>query len=235
MLHRIYRLVRVPDVPLPKRSINLDLDTGQVKIRNLQTPDLTLEQLDVRVPDAGHLVENMVSIQSLLSGKGKLALPSLESLESSPIQVEAARLRLPEETVNQALQQIGGPLLADKGIMDAAVALEDGNRVVLTGTLDKLIDVPFRIEGRMSAAEGNQVRFSLEKTRVLGFVPVPRLVTDIFTAIASRDLEKANVRQQGDDFLVDVGAFLPKNVAMGLKNVSAHDGYLMVEAGPAQP
>lgn len=229
--------MRVPDVPRKKdgpwgpqsRTISLDLDTGDVQIRNLKTPDLTLEQLDVRVPEAGHLVENMVNIQSLLAGKGKLELPSLKSLETSPIQVESARLKLPEETVNQALQGIGGPILAEKGIMDAAIALEEG-KVVLTGTLDKLIDVPFRLEGRLSAAPANQLRFSLEKAKVLGFLPVPRLVTDIFTSMASREMEKANVRQDGDDFLIDAGAFLPKNVAVGLKNITAHDGYLMVEA-----
>jgi len=234
--------VRVPNVPLTNdgpwgprpRTISLDLDTGDVQIRNLKTPDLTLEELDVRVPEAGHLVENMVNIQSLLAGKGKLELPSLKSLETAPVAVEAARIKLPEETVNEALQQIGGPILAEKGIVDASIALEEG-KIVVSGTLDKLIDVPFRIEGALSAANDKQLRFSLEKTRVLGFLPVPRLVTDIFTAMASREMEKANVRQEGDDFLLDVGAFLPKNVAVGLKSISAHDGYLMVEAGPPQP
>ena len=228
--------MRVPNVPRKQdgpwgplgRTISLDLDTGQVQIRNLQTPDLKIEHLEVRLPEAGHLIENMVNVQSLLKGK----MPSLQGLEKSPIQVEAGRIKLPEETVNQALQQIGGPLLADKGIMDAAISLEEGNRVVLTGTLDKLIDVPFRVEGQLSAANDKQVRFSLEKTKVMGFLPVPRLLTDIFTAMASRDLEKANVQQQGDDFLVDVGAFLPKNVSVGLKSIEAHDGYLLVEAGP---
>ena len=207
-------------------GLTTDFAANRVSIRNLKTPELAIDSLDVHVPQLGSLAADLLKVSSLVNSSKSVQLPSLKGFEKTPLEVESAHLRLPEKTINQIVGQ-----MRPAGVSNLNLTLGEQGKVKLTGSKDGLLSIPFEVQGTVSRENDEQVRFSLEKTRVLGFLPVPRLMTDIFASLASHTMSQLHVEKKGDDFLLNAGAFLPSNIDMGLKAVTTQDGYLIVEAG----
>jgi hypothetical protein len=132
-------------------------------------------------------------------------------------------MEISESTLNQVLAK-----REVEGMSDLRVRLGEGGRIRLNGIAEKLIPVPFEVEGRLSA-EGSALRFQLQRTRVAGFLPIPNLMTNFFASLASREMAAMHVRQQGDDYRVDLKPFLPAGIELEIDRITSEPGTLRVE------
>ena len=210
-----------------QRGLHIDLEKEKLRVRDLGTPELQIDRLDVSIPGLAKIADPLLHLSNFTKPGAALPHPDMSQLDSMPMTVEDAHVRLPENSLNQVLKEV-----AVDGTSDLKIQLGQDGDMKLKGNVKKsFLRLPFSVEGHLQSAGDKSVSFNLEKTKIGGFIPVPRLVTDIFACLASQQLAKAHVHQDGDDFVVDMAGYIPKNVNVAIHNVTTQDGFLVVDAG----
>lgn len=210
-----------------RQGIQLDLQRDEVTLRGVATSEVAIDNLQVSIPGVGKAVPQLVQVSNVTNQQGKMQLPSLASFEKFPIQVQAMQIRVPESTLNRVLSQ--RPV---EGLSDLHLQVGDAGRLQLSGYAHKVFPIPFSVSGRVSAAGGSKLRFEVEKARVAGFLPVPRLMMNLFASLASREMAQMNVQQEGGAFVVDSRGFLPANVSVGIDSVQTRAGEVTLRKDP---
>lgn len=206
--------------------IRLDPGAGKLVIKDLTTPDYSVDRLKVKTEGLGDQLE-----LDAFMADGKPALPPLEKYKDMAIEVEDLKARIPEATINRTATSAGAEALAKNGIQDLDIRIGEGGRLTVSGKVDKLIDIPFELTGKLSVGDGGALRFELEKSHIFGVVPVPKLVMGLAASMTGSKLEKVGVRQQDNTFEFDVNSLLPPNIRMGLTNIDSRQGELILEGG----
>lgn len=153
-------------------------------------------------------------------------MPDLARFAKYPMQVQTLDMSINQKALNEVLSR-----QKVDGMSDLQLEVGEGGKLRLSGIANQLIDVPF-VEGRVSAAGGTKVRFELEKTRLGGWLPVPRLMTDLFASLAAGEMARLNVTQQDDGaFVADIKAFLPPNIGLTIDEVRTRQGQIQVRTG----
>ena len=207
-------------------GIHVNLDKDEVGLQNVQAAALHIDKLDVSVPGLKKMLDPLLDPTSLSAGSTP-KLPDISQLEKTPITVQDAHVRLPQSAVNQVLSHT-----EVSGVSGLSMSVGDGGELDLKGTAhESILSLPFDVKGHIEADGPEKIRFSVQNTTIGGFLPVPKLVTGLFASLASRELAKAHVEQQGTDFLVDVGGYIPANVNVGLRGITTQNGEVVVDAG----
>lgn len=218
-----------------RSPIRLDPDTDRLVVEDLTTPEYHVDRLEVSSPELGSLMDQSLSLDSFLAG-GKLALPSLEQLKDAPLQVEMFKLRVPESTLNQTATRVSGEALQENGLKDVKIGVGDGGTLTFSGQVDRFIDIPFEVSGRLGVTDDGKVRFDLQDSHVFGILPLPKLMVRLAASMTGGSMEKIGLTQEGNSFFFDVQGLLPDNLKMQLQRISSQDGQLVLEGGapPAQ-
>ena len=219
-------LARVKSEEAP---IHLDPESGMLTINGLKTTDFEVEHMRVKVSALSGYLGKALSIETLLENQGQLPLPPTDQLAREPMTVDALKLRIPGSTLQKSSQLLGKEAMERNGLKDLSIKPEGQSKLRLSGTIDKLIDIPFDLSGELSVAEGNEIHFKVGKTRAFGILPVPNLVVRIAASLAGRDIEEMGVKQKGDTFIFDADDFLPKNVALQLTRLGTEGGAVVLE------
>lgn len=214
---------------LAERSsgVHIDLESDRVSLRELSSGEIHIRELEMAVPGLRKVVPEMMQSASSLSGPGgKMVLPDFSRFARYPMKVEKLDVSVQEKTLNAALRQ--RPI---EGMSDLRLELGEKGRVRLSGFAQKLIPIPFEVEGRLSASRGSRLAFDLEKTRVAGFLPIPNLMTNFFASLASREMAQMSVTQQGNHYEVDLRAFFPEHVEVRIDSVQTLPGQIRLQTG----
>lgn len=213
-------------------GIHIDPSTDQVTLRGIQAQDLRVDELQVKMPGLGKLVPEFLDVGALSNPKGAVQLPDLSRFAKFPMEVQTVDMSLNQRAVNQVLSQ-----QKVDGLKDLRLEVGSEGRLSLKGISTKVFDVGFEVGGRVSAAGGTKLRFELEKTRVGGWLPVPKLMTNLFASLGANEMSKMNVTQEEDGaFVVDVKGFLPPNIALTIDEVRSSPGVVQVRTMPrSQP
>ncbi len=216
--------------------IQIDPSRDRLTVTNFKTPDFEVEKLQVGVSDLNRLLGDTLSLDKLLESRGgELPLPPFDELQDTPITVGELKLRIPGKTLKASALKLGEDTLEKNGLRDLSIEARPGDRLKLSGKVDRLIGIPFEVNGKLSVDSENRVQFKLEKSRVFGVVPVPRIVVSIAAALGGKDMADLGVEQRGDTFTFDPGTFLPKNVRLKLTRVGTDRGALVVEGKAPDP
>lgn len=208
-------------------GIHIDPSNDQVTLRGLQGEDVKIDELQVQMPGLGKLVPDLLNVSALSNPKGTVQLPDLARFARFPMQVQTIDMSLNQKAINQVLSQ-----QKVEGLSDLRLEIGDHGRLRLSGISTKFIDVGFAVQGRVSAAGGSKIRFDLEKTRVGGWLPVPRLMTNLFASLAAHEMSKMKVHQEEDGaFIVDMKGYLPPNIALTIDEVRTSPGVIGVRSG----
>ena len=144
------------------------------------------------------------------------------------------KISLPGETLLKSTEMVGEESLRQNDIKDLRLEPSQGDALRIRGKVDKLIDIPFDIEGKLAVAEGNKIEFSLGKSKVFGVLPLPGLVKQIVARVAGKSMEEMGVEQRGTTFIMDADDFLPKQVKVQLTRVGTEKGRLVLEGTKPQ-
>ena len=207
-----------------RAGIHIDVDHDRVSLGSLTTPELKIDDLQVSIPGLKKLLPELVQVSALSNPSGHVKMPDLASFARFPMKVESMDLSVTQRTLNQVLSQKPVP-----GMCDLHLEVGEHGRLKLSGIAQKLIPVPFEVEGRVAAAGGSRVRFDLEKTRLGGFLPIPNLMTNFFASLASHEMSRMNVTQEGDSYTVDLRGFMPDNILVRIDEVQTDHGNLRVQ------
>ena len=208
-------------------GIHIDPTRDQVSLRGLQGDDLKINELQVNIPGLGKLIPELLKVSTLSNPDGSVQMPDLSRFAKFPMQVQTLDMSLNQKALNEVLsrQKIDG-------MSELKLEVGEGGRLRLSGIANQLIDVPFSVEGRVSAAGGTKVRFDLDKTRLGGWLPVPRLMTDLVASLAAGEMAKMNVTQQEDGaFVADIKGYLPPNIGLTIDEVRTSQGQIQVRTG----
>lgn len=211
-------------------GIHLDPSEQRLDVRNITTPDFTVESLSVESPSV-EKVADILSSGALAGSRGKPDLGGLKNLSNQPLRVEEMKLRIPDDTLND-IADSQAPKDKLKGV---EVEFGEGGQFQVKGTAHKLVDIPFELAGFVDSTPEGEVRIKLGKSKLFGFVPIPKLISDMAGSMAGKKLEKLGVRQTDDGFVVDSHKLLPKNIDLKIASVTTQNGELVVEGGPANP
>ena len=213
-----------------RNGIHIDPAQDQVTLRGLQGADLRIDELQVKMPGLGKLVPELLDVSAVSSGT--LKMPDLGRFAQFPMEVQTIDMSLNQRAINDVLSR-----QKVDGVRDLSLEVGSEGRLRLKGISTKVFDVGFAVEGRVSAAGGTRLRFDLEKTRVGGWLPVPKLMTNLFASLAADQMSKMNVKQEEDGaFVVDVKGYLPPNVGLTIDEVRSSPGVIQVRTMPrSQP
>ncbi|MFN8612723.1 MAG: hypothetical protein U0931_34620 [Vulcanimicrobiota bacterium] len=207
-------------------GIHIDPSKDQVTLRGLQSDDLKIDELQVSLPGLGKVVPDLLKVSTLSNPGGKVQMPDLSQFARYPMQVQSMDLSLNQKALNQVLSQ-----QRVDGMSDLQLQVGEGGKLKLTGIARKVINVPFEVQGRVSAAGGTRIRFDLDKTKVGGWLPVPKLMTNLFASLAANEMAKMSVTQQDGAFIVDMKGFLPPNVGLRIDELRTSQGQIQVRTG----
>ena len=208
-------------------GIHIDPSKDQVTLRGLQGDDLKIDELQVNMPGLGKIVPEFLKVSTLSNPNGSVQLPDLGRFAKFPMQVQTLDMSVNQKAINEVLarQKVDGM---------SGLQLEIGSqgRLRLSGIAKKLINVPFEVEGRVSAAGGTRMRFELDKTRIGGWLPVPKLMTNLFASLAANEMAKMRVTQEENGaFVVDMKGYLPPNIGLTIDDVRTSPGFIQVRTG----
>jgi len=208
-------------------GIHINLEKDRVSLREVSSDQLSIHELELAVPGLHKVVPQMMKAASSLSGPaGKIQMPDLSQFTGYPMRVEKLDVSVQQKTLNAALQQ--RPV---EGMSDLRLEVGEKGRVRLSGFAQKLIPIPFEVEGRLSATRGSRLAFDLEKTRVAGFLPVPNLMTNFFASLASREMAQMSVTQQGNHYEVDLRTFFPEQLEVRIDSLETRPGQIRLQTG----
>ncbi|MBS2039403.1 hypothetical protein JST97_30740 [bacterium] len=208
-------------------GIHIDPSKDQVTLRGLQGQDLKVDELQVSLPGLGKLVPDLLKVSTLSNPGGRVQMPDLSEFARYPMQVQSMQLTVNEKALNQVLAQ-----QKVEGLSDLKLQVGEGGRLRLSGMARKVIKVPFEVQGRLSAEGGTRLRFELDKTRLGGWLPVPKLMTNLFAALASHEMAKMSVTRQDEAFILDVKGYLPANVGLSIDELRTRPGEIQLRSGP---
>lgn len=214
-------------------SVHFSVQQNQVEIKHLPIAGMQIEALTARFAPGVDLLGEF-TLEKILAEPGSLIQPSFDPLQDSPIQVEHVKMSIPAKVANDAARLRGGKMLRDEGINELAIAFQPGGRIQASGTLDKLIPVPFRVAGKLSLTRDKKIMFEPEKVRVMG-LPMPRLTLAIANAIAGDQLKKLDIQTRDERLIIDPKSFLPPNVQLQLTRITTEGDRLVLEGGPPPP
>lgn len=221
----------VAELRQDQSPIRLDPQNDKLSLKDLKTPDFHVHHLDLKMPAMSDLFEEYTSLEALLrAGMGNGTAPiDFDKILKEPMQIESMKLSLPGTTLTRSSQQVGGDALVQNDIKDLRIDPQEGDTLKIRGTMDKLLDIPFDIEGKLSVHEGNQIEFALGKSKVFGVVPIFGLVKRIVATIAGKSMEELGVERRGNSFFMDADDFLPEQTKVNLTRVGTENGRLVLE------
>jgi hypothetical protein len=221
----------VADLRQDQTPIRLDPQNDRMAIKNLKTPDFHVHDLSLKMDAMSDLFDEHTSLEALLkAGMGDGSEPiDFGKIRNEPMEIEAMKISMPGSTLVRSSQQVSGDALKENDIKGLTIEPRRGDILKIRGKIDKLIDIPFDIEGRLSVHEGNKIEFALGKSKVFGVVPIFGLVKRIVANIAGKNMEEMGVEQRGTSFLMDADDFLPENIKVGLTRVGTEGGRLVLE------
>lgn len=208
-------------------GIHIDPSKDQVTLRGLQSDDLKINELQVNMPGLGKLVPDLLKVSNLSNHNGTVQMPDLGRFAKFPMQVQTLDMSLNQKAINEVLSR-----QKVDGMSDLHLQIGEGGKLRLSGIANKLIDVSFEVQGRVSAAGGTKMRFDLDKTRVGGWLPVPKLMTNLFASLAANEMAKMSVTQEESGaFVVDMKGYLPPNIGLTIDDVRTSPGFIQVRTG----
>ncbi len=208
-------------------GLQVDLPQERVSLRGLKSADLELNEIQVKVPGLAKALPELMKLTPERGPWGDVPRPDLKNFAKFPMQVERLQVGVSEDAINRVVQK--KPI---QGLSELKVKVESGGRLKMTGIAHKIFDIPFEVRGRLLAQGDTQLRFRLESTRVGGFLPIPNLMTNFFASFAANEMSKMQVRQDGDDYVVETRPMLPDNLQIGFDRVRSQGGTLFIESGP---
>ncbi|MCA9778640.1 MAG: hypothetical protein KC800_18055 [Candidatus Eremiobacteraeota bacterium] len=211
--------------------IQLDPQNDKLTIKDLKTPDFHVHNLTVKMDAMSDIFDENTSLEALLKlGKGDGAEPiDFGKIQNEPMEVERMKISLPGSTLVRSSEQVSGDSLRENDIKGLTIEPRRGDVLRIKGKVDKLIDIPFDIEGKLSVHEGNKIEFALGKSKVFGVIPIFGLFKKIVACVAGKNMEEMGVERRGTSFLMDADDFLPDNIKVGLTRVGTEDGRLVLE------
>ena len=226
----------VADLRQDQSPIRLDPQNDRMSIKNLKTPDFHVHDLALKMDSMSELFDEHTSLEALLKAgvAGGSEPIDFGNISSEPMEIERMKISLPGSTLVRSSQQVSGDALKDNDIKGLTIDPRRGDTLKIKGKVDKLIDIPFDIEGKLSVHEGNKIEFALGKSKVFGVIPIFGLVKKIVANIAGKNMEEMGVEQRGTSFLMDADDFLPENIKVGLTRVGTEDGRLVLEGRAPQ-
>ena len=221
----------VADLRQDNSPIRLDPQNDRMSIKDLKTPDFHVHDLSVKMDSMSDLFDEHTSLEALLkAGMGDGSEPiDFDKIKNEPMEIEKMKISMPGSTLVRSSQQVSGDALKENDIRGLTIEPRRGDVLKIKGKVDKLIDIPFDIEGKLSVHEGNKIEFALGKSKVFGVIPIFGLVKKIVANIAGKNMEEMGVEQRGTSFLMDADDFLPENIKVGLTRVGPEDGRLVLE------
>lgn len=214
-------------------TLQFAADKNRVEVRNLPLAGMKVEELTAQFAPGVDLLKEF-SLERILDDPTRLLQPALDPLVENPIRIERLAMSIPAKVANEAARLRGGEMLKKEGLSDLNISFEPGGRVRATGSVDKLIPVPFNITGKLELTRDKKIRFAPEKVRLLG-IPMPRLVVSIANAMAGDSLKKLDIQSDGEALIIDPKSFLPKNVQLQLTRIATQGDQLVLEGGPPPP
>ncbi|MBX3169239.1 MAG: hypothetical protein KF760_17670 [Candidatus Eremiobacteraeota bacterium] len=208
-------------------GIHINPGQDQVSLRGLQSDDLKIDELQVKMPGLGKLVPEFLNVSTLSNPNGTVQLPDLSRFARFPMQVQTIDMSLNEKAINKVLSR-----QKVEGMSGLHLQIGEGGKLKLSGIANKLIDVSFEVQGRVSAAGGTKMRFDLDKTKVGGWLPVPKLMTNLFASLAANEMARMSVKQEEDGaFVIDMKGYLPPNIGLTIDDVRTAPGVIQVRGG----
>lgn len=210
-------------------GIKLSTAENRLDVNSVETPDVSVDKLSIE-STAVDKVGKAISSASLLQSKGKLPLETLKEISQDPVRVEAMKVRVPDDTINRMANANG-----NKNLKGLEVEFGDNGQFNVKGKVNKLIDVPFELNGFIDNTDDGQVRVRLGKSKVFGMITIPKLIQDMASSMAGKKLDKLGVKSTDDGLILDTASLIPKNIDFKVSQVTTKDGELVVEGGPASP
>jgi hypothetical protein len=221
----------VEELRQEQSPIRLDPQNDRMSIVDLETSDFHVHQLDLKMSSMSEMFDEYTSLEALLkAGMGEGAGPiDFGDIRNEPLEIEKMKISIPGSTLVRSSEIVGSEDLKKNDIKDLDIKPQDGDILKIKGKVDKLIDVPFEIEGKLSVQEGNRIEFALGKSRIFGVVPIFGLVKRIAAAVAGKSMEKMGVERKGTSFIMDADDFLPESTEVHLTRIGTEDGRLVLE------
>lgn len=210
-------------------KIEFDMGTDLLKMRNVRTRDLLIDRLDVRAKGSGKAISDMLSVSSLMKGDGKLPTDAVQNLQNQTMEIEDARIRVPQEAACRAMLTTKKDSLKKEGVKNVSMSFHDGNRVSVEGTVKKIFNIPFKIDGSISSEGNNKVRYTVNNMRVGRLIKLPGLVKSIILSLTEDSVADDKIVRDGNSYIMDASSFIPKNIKVQLKNIGAENGFLVIE------
>ncbi len=210
-------------------TISYDLNTNLFRARHLHSPDLLVDELEVRVPHGEKMLRQILSPQALMDGNGRLPLDALGALNGETLTVEKVRVRIPEDSATRTMATTHRAALEKEGIENLEISFESGNRLTVRGTARRLVRIPFELGGRLGTTPDGKIKFRLEDAAMLKILPVPRMILGVAQAMLDGSTSDAKLQRDGNRYLLDPADLLPRNVRVALTRVGTQDGHLVIE------
>jgi hypothetical protein len=215
----------------PDGAVQVDTQTGDILIKNLKTPDFTVTNLRARLPDAPAALSEAISLPNLLDESVKNPLAGLQKLADAPVEVQELALRIPASTALTAVHTLQDDTLNAYGVNNLSLKFEPGNEVALKG---KLHFIPFNAKAKLTLADAQHARISIMNVGA-GILPIPKPVKSLIIAVVTGMVNGRGIEPESDSTMkIDIGAFVPPTMNMGLQSLSTENGELVVTAGPGE-
>lgn len=212
----------------PTSSISYDLETNTLSMTGFKTRDMLIQNLQAEIKN-GDRIEKELQANIGLSGIGLSNTGSLMPLiKNMSLDVRKFSIKV---TSSDALKTILGKKkeeLEKSGVKDLNLNFEPGNKLSVNGTFNKIISVPFSIDGRISVTDDNCIRFDVREINA-GFLPVPDLIKSLVMSIAEDSLSDNAVKCEENSFLINTQALKPSNMNIKLKDLKTGDGFILAE------
>ena len=208
--------------------IQVDPEKGSVSVRDLKTPDFTVEKLELTSDGVQDATTLLSSLDSWVGGR-RPNPRALGSLMDKTLKVQEMKLRVPYETVARSFTKIAGSALRKKGISELTVGPGDKpNEIRVRGKAKRFLTVDFEAKGTVTALSDGRARFQLHESRVGSFA-MPNFVAQLGAALLAGDLMKElGTTQQGDSFVIDPSALLPPNLDAQVGSIiTDKDGFII--------
>lgn len=212
-------------------KIVYEIGENLLMLRDVKTKDTIIDRLDVKVEGGSKILGKMMSMDTMLEGGGRLPTNLTADFMKMPLEVRDLRMRIPDDTATRAFLSTKSESLKNEGISNLDVSFKNGNKIVLSGTRKKLLSIPFSIEAGIGLSDDNRIKIDVEKMKVMGLIPVPRLIQTIAMVLTDESMTDKSLERNGDTYLIDPGALLPKNIKLNLKSIGTKNGELVLEAG----
>ncbi|MBI2264586.1 MAG: hypothetical protein HYU64_05385 [Armatimonadetes bacterium] len=210
-------------------KIEYDLGANLLKMKDVRTPDLVVDEMDIHIEKGNEFIERLLDLSSLAKGNGKIPLAPFYALQQAPKKIESFRIRIPQESASHALEAASGDRLAKEGIKNVNVSFEDENQMSLSGRIHRLVDIPFHVSGRISLGEDHKVRYSVDKMDLLGLIPLPHILRTLILALNDISAPKEGFQRDGNSYTLDLQSFLPEKTKARVDRAETEDGFLILE------